>query len=201
MQYEVSVTNLTRNQQFTPVLVVTHRPALRLFEGGVPASPELATLAEEGSTGPLADRLRASDGVRNVETSSGLLDPGRTVTVRIAGVPSLDRISLAAMLIPTNDAFTALDAAELPSSGSANHRTPAYDAGSERNDELCASIPGPNFFECGGPGGGDQVEGGEEGFVHIHAGIHGIGDLEAAERDSRNPVARVWISRIGRTDN
>ncbi len=196
VEYEVSITNLTRNQQFTPFLVVTHRPAVRLFETGEPASPELATLAEEGNTGPLADRLRDSDGVRDVETSSGLLDTGRTVNLRITGVPFIDRISLAAMLIPTNDGFTALSAVDLPLSGSADHRAPAYDAGSERNDELCASIPGPDFFECGGPGGGDQVEGGEEGFVHIHSGIHGIGDLVPAERDWRNPVARVSIRRI-----
>ena len=29
----------------------------------------------------------------------------------------------------------------------------AYDSGSEVNDELCASIPGPDFEECGGPWG------------------------------------------------
>ncbi len=42
----------------------------------------------------------------------------------------------------------------------------AYDAGSERNDETCASIPGPDFVECGGPGTGGQPVGGEEGYVH-----------------------------------
>jgi hypothetical protein len=84
----------------------------------------------------------------------------------------------------------------LPSFGTEEHRSPAYDAGSERNDELCASIPGPDFFECGGPGGGSQVEGGEEGFVHVHSGIHGVGDLVPAERDWRNPVARISITRI-----
>lgn len=68
--------------------------------------------------------------------------------------------------------------------------------GSERSDELYASIPGPDFFECGGPGGGAQVEGGEEGFVHVHSGIHGVGDLEPAERDWRNPVACISITRV-----
>jgi hypothetical protein len=194
--YEISVTNATRNQQFTPVLFVVHRAGVTLFEVGEPASPELATLAEEGNTAPLADALRATPGVRDAVASAGLLDPGATVSQRIQARP-FERISAAAMLIPTNDAFFALSGAVLPL-GFAPVRlpVPAYDAGSERNDELCASIPGPFFEECGGAGGGAQVEGGEEGFVHIHAGIHGIGDLDAAERDWRNPTAMISIRRI-----
>ncbi|MBI5612909.1 MAG: spondin domain-containing protein, partial [Gammaproteobacteria bacterium] len=48
--YEVTVTNLTRGQSFTPILVATHRPGVALFEPGQPASPELAILAEGGDT-------------------------------------------------------------------------------------------------------------------------------------------------------
>jgi hypothetical protein len=76
--------------------------------------------------------------------------------------------------------------------------SPAYDAGSERNDELCASIPG-DYPECSGPsspGNGDKPTGGEEGFIHIHAGIHGIGDYKPAQRDWRNPVAKITIRRV-----
>ena len=63
-------------------------------------------------------------------------------------------------------------------------------------DELCASIPGPNFVECGGNGGGGAPAGGEEGFVHIHAGMHGIGNFKAADRDWRNPVAQITVRRL-----
>jgi hypothetical protein len=106
-------------------------------------------------------------------------------------------LSVAAMLIPTNDGFFALNGVRGPAgSATLTFVSPAYDAGSERNDELCASIPGPNFAECGGPGGGGQPAGGEEGYVHIHAGIHGIGDLDAAQRDWRNPVAQITVRRI-----
>jgi hypothetical protein len=35
------------------------------------------------------------------------------------------------------------------------------------------------------------VPGGGERFVHIRAGIHGIGNLNAAQRDWRNPVAEI----------
>jgi hypothetical protein len=48
----------------------------------------------------------------------------------------------------------------------------------------------------GGAGGGGQPVGDEEGFVHVHAGIHGIGDLVAADRDWRNPVAQIAIRRL-----
>lgn len=57
-------------------------------------------------------------------------------------------------------------------------------------------IPGPFFAEGGGPGGGSAAMGGEEGYVHVHEGIHGIADLVVAERDWRNPVARVAIQRV-----
>ncbi len=195
--YVVTVTNLTRGQQFTPILVATHRGGVRLFAAGSPASAALQTLAEEGNTAPLTDLLQQTPGVLDVVTAGPLLDPGasRSVTVRTRG--ALDNVSVAAMLIPTNDGFFAVNGVEGPDgSRSLVLYSPAYDSGSEANDERCATIPGPFFDECSGPGGGAAPDGGEEGFVHIHAGIHGIGDMEAAQRDWRNPVARIEIRRI-----
>ena len=194
-RFEVTVTNLTRGQQFTPILVASHQEGVRLFVLGSPASSELATLAEEGNTAPLAALLLATPGVGDIATSAGLLDPGRSITISVDAGGGFDHLSVAAMLIPTNDGFFALNGVEGPS----GHQTltlysPAYDAGSERNDELCASIPGPFFTECGGAGGGGKPGGGE-GYVHIHAGIHGIGDLDPARRDWRNPVAQITIRR------
>jgi hypothetical protein len=116
-------------------------------------------------------------------------------------IPSLadwkSRLSVAAMLIPTNDASFALnDVAGPLGPRTLSFVSPAYDSGSEVNDELCASIPGPSFAECGGPGGGAQVVGGEEGYVHIHRGIHGVGDLVESERDWWNPVARIEVRKV-----
>ena len=195
--FEVTVTNLTRGQQFTPILVASHREGVRLFGLGSPASAQLATLAEEGNTAPLMALLSSLPEVRDVATSSGLLGPGQSVTINVEAGGHFDRISVAAMLIPTNDGFFALNDQEGPNGNrTLTLYSPAYDAGSEANDELCASIPGPFFDECGGPGGGAMVAGGEEGYVHIHAGIHGIGDLDASQRDWRNPVARISIRRV-----
>lgn len=195
--FEVTITNLTRGQQFTPVLVASHKAGVKLFELGQPASPELATLAEEGNTVPLASLLTAMPEVLEVTNSSGLLNPGASVTLIVKTRGAFNHLSVASMLIPTNDGFFALNGVKGPRfQAVATHTSVAYDAGSERNDELCASIPGPSFAECGGPGGGGAPTGGEEGYVHVHAGIHGIGDLNTAERDWRNPVARIVIRRV-----
>ncbi len=195
-QFAVTVTNLTRGQQFTPILVASHRQGLLLFEEGSPASPELATLAEEGDTSPLAALLRGMPDVRDVVTGSGLLDPGGSVTLIVQGGGHFDHFSVAAMLIPTNDAFFAVNGVEGPRGNQTlTVYSPAYDAGSERNDQLCASIPGPFFPECGGPGGGGHPGGGE-GFVHIHSGIQMRGDLRPFPRDWRNPVAKITIRRV-----
>jgi hypothetical protein len=191
--YEVTVTNVTYNQRFTPLLLATHKPEIRFFKLGDPAIPQLATLAEEGNVAPLRALLDSSSLVTATTAATGLLDPGKSMTFQIQGNPWRDRFSIAAMLIPTNDAFMALNAVPLPLPGqSAKHTAVAYDAGSEVNDELCASIPGPLFIECGGPGGGARAGNGE-GFVHVHRGMHGVGDFKAIARDWRNPVATVRI--------
>lgn len=193
--YEVTITNATFNQQFTPLLLVTHESSVRLFEIGAPASSGLATLAEEGNVVPLRAVLDADPNVNMTTAGTGLTNAGTSVTLTIRGRPWRDRLSIAAMLIPTNDAFVALNGVELPFHGSATYTARAYDAGSERNDELCASIPGPNFPECGGPGGGGKPGNGE-GFVHVHRGIHGVGNLLPENRTWQNPVAFISVKRV-----
>ncbi len=65
----------------------------------------------------------------------------------------------------------------------------AYDAGSETNDELSSTVAG-----LGGEGYSPNDSG--EGFVHIHGGVHGVGDLVPAAMDWRNPVAKIVIERV-----
>ncbi len=195
--YMVRVTNLTNGQKFTPILAATHTPAVRVFRPGTAATPELKTLAEEGNTAPLTMKLTSMPtDVREVSSTSGLLARGASVTFEITGGGAFDILSLAAMLIPTNDAFVGVDTTLPDSTEMKVVYAYAYDAGTEQNDELCSSIPGPFFNECGGPGGGAPAGNGE-GVVTVHSGIHGIGDLPASRRDWRNPVARVeiWMVR------
>jgi hypothetical protein len=191
-KFSVTVTNLTRGQSFTPILVASHKKGVKLFTPGMPASADLAALAEGGDVVPLGTALMAMADVLDVDDSGGLLLPGESVTVMVKTKGKFNHLSLASMLIPTNDAFFALNGIK----GASGKKTimvmaPAWDAGSEPNDEVCASIPGP---VCGGVGGSPLADG--EGFVHMHAGIHGIGDLVAADRDWRNAVASISITRM-----
>ncbi|HYE85628.1 MAG TPA: spondin domain-containing protein, partial [Vicinamibacterales bacterium] len=106
------------------------------------------------------------------------------------------QLSLAAMLIPTNDGFVGASDVALPSGFEPLVLDVlAYDGGTEVNDEACASKPGPSFSECGGPGGGGRVGRGE-GAITVHNGIHGVGAMNRALRDWRGPVARVTIQRL-----
>ena len=82
---------------------------MSLFQLGQPASRELAILAEEGNPAPLAAALLANPAVGTVVTGSGLTNPGATTTLVLQGRGGFPRLSVAAMLIPTNDAFFAVN--------------------------------------------------------------------------------------------
>lgn len=190
--YEVTVTNLTRGQTFTPILVASHAQGVSLFTLGEPASPELAALAEAGDTAPLTALLMTMPEVKEVTDTGAPLPPGASVTVRVEASARFSYVSVAAMLVPTNDGFFALNG-EWGAMGFHPHvfYSPAYDAGSEPNDEMCSNIPGPPMV-CTGIGV-SPASAEDEGYVHIHAGIHGIGDLPASMWDWRNPVAKITI--------
>ena len=190
--YDVTITNITSGQTFTPIIVLNHKKGVSLFTPGTPASGSLAILAESGNTGPLSDMMSMNPKVADIATSDGLLGPGASTTVTIQRTGGFRYISLAAMMIPTNDGFIALNSVMAPRGHrSVMYLSPAYDAGSEENDESCANIPGPF---CGGAGLSEENG---EGYVHINDGIHGIGDVPEDVFDWRNPVARVVIEQVG----
>lgn len=198
--YEVTITNITKGQTFTPQLVVTHDRDAQLFQLGQPASPGLEELAEGGATGALQDELVnvATDAV----TIDGLLGPGQSVSTQIEARGRRDVISVAAMLIPTNDTFVALNSVALPRNRiTAVYTVPAYDAGTEVNDQNCANIPGPR---CGGEGFNGTAADGDEGYIFISNGFHSIESDSEGEilgpvvYDWRNPVARITVTRVRR---
>jgi hypothetical protein len=192
--YEVTITNVTSGIVFTPIYVVSHKPGVTLFELGEQASDELAALAEGGSFASLDTLLKADPRVVDSADSGAMLLPGENVTVTVSAPKGKGQVSLAAMMLPTNDGFIALNGVEGPRNKQAvSYHSPGYDAGSEPNDELCISIPGGG--PCGGGEGGSANAGGED-YVHIHSGIHGIGDLTPAAIDWRNPTAYITIKRV-----
>ena len=188
--YMVKVTNLTPAQSFTPILAATHSAGTSIFLAGTPASMGLESLAEEGRTMMLMTALEGMSSVMAVQQTEGLTTPAVTQEFMIMGGGDYDRLSVVSMLIPTNDAFFGVDTA-LPAYGETKTvYAYAYDAGTEMNDESCASIPGPHA-ECGGMGTHD-AGGAGEGAITISNGVLGHGDF-ARSYDWKNPVARITI--------
>ncbi len=190
--YRVTITNLTRSQPFTPPVVVTHSIDVHLFIPGQPAAAPLVPLAEEGDTSELVDVLQSAGGILDVAVADGPIPPGGSATVDVTARGNKVFLSAVGMLATTNDAFFGLDGELLSGHPRAWHvEVPAYDAGSEANSETCATIPGP---PCNSAGVRDTD--GAEGVVSLHNGIHGVGDLDPAQFDWRNPVARIDVVRL-----
>jgi hypothetical protein len=128
-------------------------------------------------------------GVASVATGAGGPIPsGQTRTFMVETSGRYDRLSLVSMLVNTNDAFTGLDALHLSGRGS-SHLTMAYDAGSERNNELKAYIPGPC---CGNP----FVRDPEGALIGPHGGITGAGELAPATYGWSGAAARITVERV-----
>ncbi len=188
LMVEVSITNLTRGQILSPVFVARHdRNAPRLYALGQPASDALAAMAEDADAAGLLEQF-VHDSVSEALVAKlidGPIPPGQTVTFSFDVKDGKQLLSLASMLVSTNDAFIGANALDLSKSHTVYLN--AYDSGSEANSEDCQYIPGP---PCGNHVADEAPA---EGFVHVHAGIHGGADLDPAEHDWRNPVARLVI--------
>lgn len=192
--YQIRVTNLTPRQSFTPFLAATHNPTANVFLPGTFASPELKALAEGGDVAPLTALLSGMPAVKQVVSGSGLTTPGVTTVLTVMGGGPYNRLSVVSMLIPTNDTFVGINTSLPMGYEPKVVYAYAYDAGTEVNDESCASIPGPNYAECGGPGSGG-APGNGEGAIVISSGIKGVGDF-GVDRDWKNPVARFTIQKM-----
>ncbi|CAM9774326.1 unnamed protein product [Ectocarpus fasciculatus] len=195
--FKVRVRNLTYLQPFSPPLIVAHTKDVALFKEGFPANDAIKLMAEDGDNSALLE-LAASEDVApyicGAVVAEGPVFPGQTwrgqldVNRDICPDPVYSVVS---MLINTNDAFVGIDSDTLKG-GSTKAFPPAFDAGTEDNNELCSSIPGP-----GCPAGSGNIQNGPgEGHIHLHRGFHGVGDLEEASYDWRNPVAEIFIQKL-----
>ena len=189
--YDITITNATRGQVVTPPVVITHDSGFQLFELGSEVLPELAALAEDGMTAPLTGYLDMQPDVLDYAVGGGVILPGESMTLQFRVKGSFRYVTVVGMLASTNDAFFAVRGLRVSGKNVGPVEADAYDAGSEANSEDCAYIPGP---PCGNGGSHDPAE--AEGYVHVHAGIHGIGDLDPAAHDWRNPVVEIAIQPI-----
>lgn len=191
--YEITlkITNLTYLQPFSSFIVILHnRDADPLFVLGEEASTELAVLAEDGNPGPLLSKYRGAFGVKyaDIHDVGSPYDGGEMSYIKVPYERNYPYITIASMAINTNDCFVALNGVYL-SPGQVID-VPGYDAGTEVNNELCSSIPGPACPSASG----NVRSGNGEGYVHIHRGFKGVGDrLSSAGYDWRNPMMKVEV--------
>jgi hypothetical protein len=118
---KVTIQNLsaTGGLNLSPLWVSFGNGSFDVFNGGSAATPGLEPLAELGDPSGLAARLAATDpgavtGLIPVPGSSGLaqIEPGEFGSIIIDVNPATNRFfNFAAMVVPSNDAFTALDSA------------------------------------------------------------------------------------------
>lgn len=209
-QFDVRITNLSNAIYYTPFLAAAHPAGNNLFVTGQPASANLQAMAEGGDISGLVADVTALGATIVENPAGGLLAPAASVefSMNTDGTAN-DRLSIVAMLLPTNDAFAGLNAVEIPTDpGVYTFNVSAYDAGTEANDELITGggAPGAAGIPAdpgglGGTGGTGAAGPDANTTVHIHRGS--LGDTDAAagisDLDSRvhrwlNPVIRVTIT-------
>jgi len=198
--YQVNLTNLTHNQPMSPLAVILHNQDFRAWSTGMPASDGIERLAEGGDSSMLLEVEAGSTANTTTAMGSGLILPGNTDSVTITGkIRGSISLSIASMLVNTNDGFTGASAVDVSSLRFDEPLTlfvHAWDAGTEANDELAANLPGP-----AGGGEGFNINRNDQNFITAHPGVITSDDgsmMSALDSSHRfdNPVARLVVTRI-----
>jgi len=204
--FEVTMTNLSAGQPLSPAVAIVHDSAYSLFRIGSAATTGLERLAEGAETEPLLAELVDQTAVKASATSTGgPVGPGASTQFMVTVPGSTDgaaslQISLASMLVNTNDAIAALNGGDLSALAAGESMTAtliSYDTGTEDNTETAATMPGP----AAGGEGFNVARDDLRDAVHIHAGAVTADDgLSTSVLSSihrwQHPVARLVIRRI-----
>lgn len=208
--FNVRITNLTNGIWFTPFLVAAHADGTSLFEAGQPASANLQAMAEGGDIAGLVTDLQGLGATIEQDPANGLLPPAMSAEVDLnTDNTSNVLLSVVAMLLPTNDAFAGLNSVAIPTApGTYVFDVPAYDAGTEANDELITGggMPGAAGIPAdpgglSGTGGSGAATADANSNVHIHRNVlgdsnatGGVSDLDNTVHRWLNPVLRVVVT-------
>ena len=155
--FEITLTNLTMGeagmggQIFSPPIFAAHPAGVNIAPVGEAANQALIALAENGDTSGLAAIADAANA--SIALADSVVPPGGSVTVTVTADMVNSSLSVASMLVSTNDAFiAATDVALFDEAGmpvSASLELMAYDAGSEENTEMASDISRAVGFRCG----------------------------------------------------
>ena len=200
--FNVTVLNLTNAQPLSPVAVIAHQDGYSFFSIGSPATVGLEEMAEGGDNSALLAEADADAMVAVTASGAMPIGPGASEVVTVDLLESElpgTRISVATMLVNTNDAFSGLDAILVDSMAVGEllrFRSIAYDAGTEADSEQATAIPGP----AGGGEGFNAARDDQADQVSMHSGVisrddgFATSDLTEQHRFD-NPVVEILIVR------
>ncbi|NRA60884.1 MAG: hypothetical protein HRU25_08210, partial [Psychrobium sp.] len=140
--YKVTVLNLTNNQPLSPIASMIHDDKFKAWTLGAASSVPLEVLAESGDNAQLLE-----DALLLTSTSGDApLMPGNSYSSELTTKSTDVMLTIVSMLVNTNDAFTGLNQHDLSGYEVGDWKTvnlSVYDSGTEANNEVADSIPGP----------------------------------------------------------
>ena len=204
-QYRVTIENLTTGQVFSPGVIATHTKSASVWEVGSPASEGIRKIAEDGDEATAVGELSAEPGVFQVISTQAPINriggPAglpRSRTFTIGASANANRLSIAVMIICTNDGITGISGVKLPGGFKPeSHLVGAWDAGTEQNNERFNQIVDP--CQMAGPVPAPPDGNGRVATTDViarHHNIIGGGDLSVALHGWKFPVARITVQRL-----
>ena len=196
-EYQVDLTNLTHNQAIAPVGVILHGAGFQPFVLGAAASEGLEQLAEGGDNTMFLGDAAADSAVLDTAAGAAVIAPGGHERFAVGDSSDSPHLSLAGMLVNTNDGFAALNSINLSSLTNGSSLTlyaNVYDSGTEGNSEAASDLPGQG-------GEGFNTARDDHDFVAVHPGVIGHDDgltTSALDQSHRfdNPALRIVVTRV-----
>ncbi|MCP4410954.1 MAG: hypothetical protein GY808_00020, partial [Gammaproteobacteria bacterium] len=180
------------------IAVVSHGD-ISLWQIGSSASVAIETMSESGDN----SQILADTDIISGSSGAGIILPGMSETLVFnTSSESVPFLSVATMLVNTNDAFTgktSIDVSNLAIGDNVTMKAVAYDAGTEANSEVAGTVPGPADGGEGFNATRDDVD--YVDYVAQHPGIVGIDDglstsVLTTEHKFDNPVIQLSITRL-----
>lgn len=193
-EYKVTLKNITYSQPMSPMVVVHHNKTASLFKVGEKATLAMEKLAEDGNNTP----IYMSSSFPKKARGTMKIEPSKSDTVTLTSTV-YDCISVATMLIKTNDAFTGincLDVSAMIVGNKIKKTLISYDSGTEKHSETNATLPG------GGAGSGFKSERDDIlDKITIHSGVitkvDGLSTSQLTEAHRwDNPTATLVVERV-----
>jgi len=195
-EYSISITNLTYNQPLSPPVAMLHKKNFSFWKMGESASEALEVMAEGGDGGNLLN-LRKNN--PQYQANAPLL-AGSSIEFTLVAEHNNSHLSVAGMLVNTNDGFSGINGIELDEMLPGHKRVyyaRVYDAGTEFNSELPGSIPGPADGGEGFNAERDDVT----SVVTLHSGVvsaddqHAVSTLSEADKFD-TPALRIVVTAL-----